>query len=169
VKSEPATEPDSPESREHGSVPEKSIKVSALRQGTVIDHLRRGSALRVIRLLGITVDGAVTIGLNLESRKYGLKELIKIENRELTQDEVSKIALLSPEATFCIIRSFEVVHKFRAQLPSLVEGLVRCGNPTCITNADRIRTRFRVVRSQPARLRCLYCERAFNEDEIELL
>ncbi|MFO0980514.1 MAG: aspartate carbamoyltransferase regulatory subunit [Planctomycetota bacterium] len=160
MKSEPIAE--------RNTTPEKSIKVSALKQGTVIDHLRRGSALRVIRLLGISSDGAVTIGLNLESHKYGTKELIKIENRELTQEEVSKIALLSPEATFSIIRSFEVVHKFRPELPDVVEGLVRCSNPSCITNADRIRTRFRVLRSQPLRLRCHYCERAFNEEEVEL-
>src|SRR5262245_14189155 len=146
VNSKPTRERSVPENRERISAPEKSIKVSALRQGTVIDHLRRGSALRVIRVLGIALDGAGTVEVNLESRKYGLKELIKIENRELTEEEVSKIALLSPEATFCIIRSFEVVHKFRAQLPELVEGLVRCGNPSCITNADRLRTRFRVVR-----------------------
>jgi aspartate carbamoyltransferase regulatory subunit len=98
----------------------------------------------------------------------GKKGIVKIENRELTQDEVSKIALLSPEATFSIIRNFEVINKFPAKLPEVVEGLVRCGNPSCITNMDQIRTKFRVVRSHPLWLRCFYCERAFSGEEIEL-
>ncbi|MEW6745414.1 MAG: aspartate carbamoyltransferase regulatory subunit [Planctomycetota bacterium] len=148
----------------------KEIKVSALREGTVIDHLAPGSALRVLQILGITSGRTVTLGLNLESRKLGQKDLVKIESRELTQHEVNKIAILSPHATISIIRDFEVVEKIVPRIPEVLENMVRCGNPACISNVDhRVQTRFRVVRDQPLRVRCHYCERAFREEEIELL
>src|SRR5262249_29657911 len=96
---------------------EALIKVSALREGTVIDQLVAGTALKVLSVLGMTFEGAVTIGLNLDSRKAGRKDIIKIERRELTPAEVARIALISPRATFSIIRDFKVVRKFTPELP----------------------------------------------------
>ncbi len=148
---------------------EQTIKVSALRQGTVIDHLRKGTGLRVLDVLGLSNAGFVAVGLNLESSKLGHKDLIKIENRELTQEETNKIALLSPEATLSIIRDFKVVSKLRPQLSDAVDGVLRCLNPACITNHEHVRSRFRLLERSPLRLRCAYCERAIAEQEIELL
>ena len=147
----------------------KAIRVSALRQGTVVDHLRRGTGLKVLNVLGLLTEGTVTIGLNLDSKKLGQKDLIKIENRELTQDEVNKIAILSPEATLSIIREFKVVSKFQPELKEEMEGVVQCQNPSCISNNEQIKTRFQVLDSEPVRLRCYYCERDSHADEIELL
>ena len=145
----------------------KSIKVSALKQGTVIDHLRKGTALRVIQVLGLEVEGTVTIGLNLESGKLGGKDLIKIEHKELTKEEANKIALLSPDATFSIIRNFQVVDKKFPELPDAIEGIVKCTNPNCVTSHyDDVGTKFSVIRKKPVKLRCFYCERCFMEEEF---
>jgi len=151
--------------------PSKSIKVSALRQGTVVDHLNKGTAIRVIQVLNLQNEpGTVTIGLNLDSGTYGLKDLIKIENKELTKDEVNQIALLSPQATFSIIRDFKVVEKRYPELPDTVEGLVNCTNPSCVTNKyDNVNSRFVVLGKNPIKLRCHYCERSFAEEEIDLI
>ena len=148
---------------------ETFVKVSALREGTVIDHLVSGTALKVLSVLGMRFEGAVTIGLNLDSRKAGRKDIIKIERRELTPAEVARIALISPRATFSIIRDFKVVRKFTPELPTVVEGLVRCPNPSCISNANWVVTKFLVVRPDPLRVRCHYCERSLKKEEIELL
>ena len=145
------------------------IKVSALREGTVIDHLAAGSALKVLDVLGIESDGAVMIGMFLESRKAGSKDIIKIENREVTPHEVSKIALISPRATFSIIRDFRVHDKFQPTLPDFVEDLIKCSNPSCISSQTEMPTKFAVLRSDPLRVRCFYCERTFKKEEIELL
>lgn len=145
------------------------IKVSALREGTVIDHLVGGSALKVLSVLGMRFEGAVTLGLNLDSRKAGRKDIIKIERRELTPAEVARIALISPRATFSIIRDFKVVRKFTPELPTLVEGLIRCPNPSCISNANWVTSKFSVLRADPLRVRCHYCERSLKKEEIELL
>lgn len=146
-----------------------SIKVSALSEGTVIDHLVAGTALKVLDILGISFEGAVTIGLNLESRKMGSKDIIKIERREVTPEEVAKIALVSPRASFSIIRDYQVVEKFTPELPELIEGLIRCPNPSCISSEERVRTKFAVLRGDPLRLRCHYCERTQRKEEIQLL
>jgi aspartate carbamoyltransferase regulatory subunit len=145
------------------------LQVSALRSGTVIDHLGPRTALKALRLLGVGDDATVLLGINLDSRKLGRKDLIKIEGRELTQDEIDKIALLSPQATFSIIRNYEVVKKFRPELPAVVEGLIRCVNPACITRDPRVKGRFLTVRKDPLKLRCYFCERSLHEDEIEFL
>lgn len=148
---------------------ERAIKVTALERGTVIDHLRKGTGLRVLKVLGLNTEGTVAIGLNLDSKKLRRKDLIKIENRELSREEVNKIAVLSPEATLSIIRDFKVVAKFQPELEDELEGVVACRNPSCISNHENIKTRFLVVDRKPLRLRCNYCERAIQQNEIELV
>ena len=145
------------------------LQVSALRSGTVIDHLGPRTAFKALRILGLGEDATVLIGVNLDSRKLGKKDLIKIEGRELTPAEIDKVALLSSQATFSIIRDFKVVKKFRPELPQVVEGLIRCVNPACITQDPRVKGRFHTVRKQPLTLRCYFCERSLREHEIEFL
>lgn len=151
----------------------REIKVSALDRGTVIDHLRAGTGLRVLKVLGLSGsrswEAAVAIGLNLDSGKLQRKDLIKIENRELTPEEVNKIALISPEATLSIIRDYQVVQKFQPQLTEVLEDVVRCRNPSCISNQDPVLSRFNVVASTPPRVRCHFCERTIPISEIDLL
>lgn len=148
---------------------EPSIRVTALREGTVIDHLVGGTALKVLFVLGIEFEGAVTIGLNLDSAKMGRKDIIKIERREVSQREVAKIALISPRASFSIIRDFQVVKKFTPELPKMIEMLIVCPNPSCISNEERVNTKFEVERTDPVKVRCHYCERTLTEEEIKLL
>ncbi len=152
---------------ETSATDERTIRVAALRQGTVIDHLRKGTGLRVLSALGLETAGTIAIGLNLDSGKLGAKDLIKIENRELTKAEVNKIALLSPEATLSIIRDFRVVAKFEPELSSELEGLVRCSNPSCVSNQENVKSRFQVLDRKPLRLRCFFCERAVTDERIE--
>jgi aspartate carbamoyltransferase regulatory subunit len=145
------------------------MQVSALRSGTVIDHLAPRTAFKALRILALGEDATVLVGVNLDSRKLAKKDLIKIEGRELTQGEIDKVALLAPKATFSIIRNFEVVKKFRPELPAVVEGLIRCVNPACITQDPRVKGRFVIVRKDPLKLRCYFCERSLREDEIDFL
>ena len=117
--------------------------------------------------LRVEDDGTVTIGLNLESGRQGTKDLIKIENKELTNQEANKIALLSPDATFSIIRDYRVVDKKSPQLPEVVEGILKCTNPACVTNTHGdVDSRFNVLNKKPVKLRCHFCERCFNEGEL---
>ncbi len=149
--------------------PNIKMQVSSVRSGTVIDHLGPHTALKALKMLGLAADATVLIGVNLDSRKLGKKDLIKIEGRELTPDEMNKVALLSPQATFSIIRDFAVVSKFQPELPPVIEGLIRCMNPACVTQDPRVTSRFVVARREPLKLRCYFCERSLREDEVEFL
>ena len=55
------------------------------------------------------------------------------------------------------------------QLPTAVDGVVRCPNPSCVTNHDPVTPRVRVDSTDPVRLRCHYCERRIRYDEVEFL
>ncbi|MSR46941.1 MAG: aspartate carbamoyltransferase regulatory subunit [Planctomycetes bacterium] len=149
--------------------PNAKMQVSAVRSGTVIDHLGPRTAFKALKILGIAADATVLIGVNLDSSKLGKKDILKIEGRELTEAEMNKVALLSPQATFSVIRDFKVVKKFSPTLPDTVEGLIRCVNPACITQDPRVTGRFLVAAKKPLKLRCYFCERSMRENEIEFL
>ncbi len=147
----------------------KQKQVAALRHGTVIDHLSPGMALKALEMIGVPQEGAALIGVNLKSGKAGRKDILKLENVELSQEHIENLAVLGPNASVCYIREYEVVKKVRVKLPETLEGVLRCPNPNCITNHDRIATRFDVERTSPTQVRCAYCERLISEEELVLL
>lgn len=144
-------------------------KVTALKQGTVIDHLPAGTALKALEVLGDMGGGVVTVGMRLDSRKWGKKDIIKVENKELTEEEVAKIALLGPHTTISIIRDYRIVDKLPVAIPGKIVGVVRCPNPSCITNHDELPTTFHVEGMEPLLVRCHYCERVVKKEEMELV
>lgn len=146
-----------------------SIRVAKLRSGTVVDHLAAGTALRCLAILGQPGEGVVTVGLNLPSRRLKRKDILKMENRLLTAAELARIALLGPRATVCVIEDYRVVKKIPLELPTVIDGVVACPNPSCVTHHDPVTPRVRVESSEPMRLRCHYCERRIRPDEVEFV
>jgi aspartate carbamoyltransferase regulatory subunit len=145
---------------------EMELKVRPIRNGTVIDHIAGGQALNVLKILGIagTTDAMVSVVMNVAGRKIGTKDIVKVENRELKQEEVDKISLIAPKATINIIRDFEVVAKYNVDLPDKIIGVVRCLNPNCISNTQEpIKSRMGVEVKNPVLLRCEYCEKPITE------
>ncbi|MBU2542439.1 aspartate carbamoyltransferase regulatory subunit [Patescibacteria group bacterium] len=148
---------------------DKKLLVAAIKDGTVIDHIKAGHALKIIRLLDLANHKSlVTVGLNLPSRATKIKDLIKVEGRELTQEETNRIAIFAPQGTINIIKNYEVVKKFHAQIPDVVEYVIVCPNPKCITNHENMDSRFHVVEEKnKIILKCHYCEKSFSEREIK--
>lgn len=145
------------------------LSVTAIRNGTVIDHVRNEATFKVAQLLHVEKEQyQVLVGMNLPSGRVGKKGIIKVENRELTPQEVNKIALIAPEATVNIIKDFKVVQKRRVEVQDRVEGIVRCFNPNCITNRQPVTSVFQLVSRSPVTLRCTYCERHMNAGDIIL-
>ncbi|MBU0615333.1 MAG: aspartate carbamoyltransferase regulatory subunit [Nanoarchaeota archaeon] len=146
----------------------KEFTISAIPEGTVIDHITAKNTFKVAQMLKLgDHKDVVNVATNLPSRKMGVKGLIKIAKRELTKDEVNKVALLTPDATVSIIKDFEVIKKFKLQLPEAIPNIIKCSNPKCITNAESVPTRFTVMTADPLKVRCDYCERAMWGDEIK--
>jgi len=151
---------------------EMKLRVTPLENGTVIDHIPAGQALNVLKILGIYKTTNVTISLlmNVSSRRSGKKDIFKVENRELKEDEVNKIALIAPGATINIIRNCEVVEKYCVDMPDMISGVMRCPNPNCISNTDEpIKSQFLVKSKNPVVLRCLYCEQPIFENIADYL
>ncbi|MCM1292588.1 MAG: aspartate carbamoyltransferase regulatory subunit [Bacteroides sp.] len=136
----------------------KELAVAALKQGTVIDHIPADVLFKAVRILGIEkMPNNVTIGNNLSSHRLGKKGIIKVADVEFDDDLLSRIALIAPHAKINIIRNFEVARKFPIRLPDEIVGIVRCGNPKCITNNEPMRTRFVVTDRDDVTIRCCYC------------
>ena len=151
-------------------VGEKELIVRKIERGTVIDHIPAGYALHVLKLLGITGKEGIRIAIvmNVESKKLGKKDIVKVENIELSEDTVNRIALIAPTATINIIRDYKVVLKRKVKIPKRIEGLLTCINPRCITNQPRepVTPRFRVIERNPLRIVCEYCETIMEHEEI---
>ena len=145
--------------------------ISQIKRGTVIDHIDPHVVFLVVRILGIddNIEDTVTVGTNLKSNVLGRKGIIKISNRFLSQKEVNKLSVISPNATVSIIDDYEVKEKFKVKFPEVVEGILKCPNPNCVTNVEENPTRFRLMQEEPLLLFCTYCERFIRKDEIQVL
>jgi aspartate carbamoyltransferase regulatory subunit len=142
----------------------RELVVSAIENGTVIDHIPAGEVYKVVKILNLDMyEDEVLIGTNLSSKKYGKKGIIKVKNKFFAETEVNKVALIAPNATLIIIKNYEVVEKRRLEIPDTIKQIVKCINPNCITNIeDNIETNFRVVDKEPLKLQCHYCEKTMS-------
>jgi Aspartate carbamoyltransferase, regulatory subunit len=111
----------------------------------------------------------ITIGNNLESKKFGKKGIIKIADKNFLEEEINKIAVVAPNAKLNIINDYKVVEKKRIELPDELKGIVKCSNPKCITNNEPMKTIFKVLDKENISIKCHYCERVMDKDEIEIL
>lgn len=151
----------------------RELKVTPIRNGTVIDHLPAGSALGICQVLGIPRPGSastVSVVMNVPSDALGQKDIIKVEDRDLHEDDVAKLAILAPEATLNTIRDYQVAEKKTPEAPEAVEGLMDCPNPACITNdSEPVNTEFEVHRNgEGYELTCAFCVERVR-DPIALL
>lgn len=138
----------------------KELKVSAIENGTVIDHIPSDSVFQVIKILNLSeYKDQLLIATNLDSRKMGKKGIIKVSNMFFKNDDINKIALVAPTATLIVIKNFAVTLKKQVEVPDTVEKIVKCFNPNCITNNEEINTRFTVIDKKDLKLSCHYCEK----------
>ncbi|MFH1750927.1 MAG: aspartate carbamoyltransferase regulatory subunit [Candidatus Micrarchaeota archaeon] len=144
------------------------LKVKKIESGIVIDHVPQGRAVKLLSILGIdeTFKATISVLINVPSATSGLKDIIKIEGRDLKKKELEKIALIAPYATINVIKDFEVIEKYKVKLPDLLEGVVPCPNPNCITNREGI-SRLHVKERNPLKLQCNYCEKVYGEAEFK--
>ena len=143
---------------------DRELRVSKIRDGTVIDHISAGQALNVLAILGI--DGAggeqVSVGMNVPSETLGRKDIVKVEGRELSQAEVDVLSLIAPHATINIVRGFDVIEKSRVERPERVTGVLSCPNANCIsTQGEPVEPTFDVLSEG---VRCAYCDTIIRED-----
>ncbi|MBO8444867.1 MAG: aspartate carbamoyltransferase regulatory subunit [Bacteroidetes bacterium] len=140
---------------------DKELIVSALENGTVLDHIPAENVFKALDILNLReVKSQITIGINLNSKLYGKKGIIKIADKFFMDEELNKLALIAPKATVNVIRDFKVVEKKKLVMPHEIEGIARCMNPKCITNHQPVKTRFTTIENgNEISLLCHYCEK----------
>ena len=149
---------------------DKQLSVRAIKEGTVIDHIPASALFKVVSILKLdTLDTMITIGNSLGSNKLGKKGIIKLSNVFFKDDEINKISLVAPCAKLNIIKEFDVVEKRVVEIPDEIVGLVKCVNPKCITNNEKVNTRFEVVSKTEVKLKCHYCEKITDQHNIDIL
>ena len=146
----------------------KELVVSALENGTVLDHIPAENVYKALDLLNLKgIENQITIGINLNSKAQGRKGIIKIEDRFFEDDELGKLALIAPLATVNVIRDFKVVEKKELELPKEVIGIAKCRNPKCDTNHQPITTRFTTTKKgDEISLLCRYCEKSTSIKKV---
>ena len=145
----------------------KEYKVSAIENGTVIDHIPPKSVFQVIKILHLEeYDEMVLFGTNLESKKYGKKGIIKISKKLFKKNEINKIGLVAPDATLIVIKDYQVISKENVKLPDTIEDIVKCFNPNCITNHEKVNTKFYMIDKKDIKLRCHYCEKITDKKNM---
>ncbi len=149
----------------------KKLKVSAIENGTVLDHIPANQLFKVINILNLTeCANQVTFGTNLDSKLLGKKAIIKISDRNFADDEINKIALVAPMAKINVIKNFEVVEKRVISVPSELCGIAKCSNPKCITNHQPVQTRFRTITENGhLKLHCHFCEKMTDSENITII
>ena len=147
------------------------LKIKAIENGTVIDHITANKALHILKILGLPDANTtnVTVAMNVSSKVIGKKDIVKIENRELDHSELNQIALIAPKATINIIRNYERIKKDKIILPDKISSLIKCTNPKCITNYENepITPIFNVINKYPPAVRCHYCEKLIKTEDID--
>ena len=145
---------------EQQNKPRKELVVSAIENGTVIDHIPTQSVFQVVRILNLDqFENQIMIGTNLDSSKYGKKGIIKVSNKFFEPEDINKISLVAPTATLIVIKDFSVVEKKKVEIPDTIQKFVKCVNPNCITNIENVPTKFKVINKQESKLKCHYCEK----------
>ncbi|MBD1576204.1 MULTISPECIES: aspartate carbamoyltransferase regulatory subunit [Vibrio] len=142
------------------------LQVEAIKNGTVIDHIPAHVGVKVLRLFNMhNSNERVTIGLNLPSSALGAKDLLKVENTFISQEQAQKLALYAPKATVNQIENYAVVKKLELTLPKQVVDVFRCANSNCITHNEPVSSSFSVIeKNDVIRLKCKYCEKSFSRD-----
>jgi aspartate carbamoyltransferase regulatory subunit len=150
---------------------DKKLEVSAIENGTVIDHIPANALFKVISILNLDkMDRQqITFGTNFDSKKLGKKAIVKLSDVFFKDKDINKIALVAPQAKLNIIRNYKVVEKKIVEVPEDIIGIAKCMNPKCISNNEKIVTKFRVVSRHELRLKCHYCEKITDQEHMEII
>lgn len=147
----------------------KELKVSAIENGTVIDHIPANKVFQVMKILKLDkIDKQILFATNLSSQKFGKKGIIKVNDKFFESTEINKIALVAPTASLIVIKDFEVVYKKNVEAPKNIKQFVKCVNPNCISNHESFDSKFEVFTDGEGdyKLRCHYCEKFTAKDNM---
>lgn len=141
------------------------LTINSVKDGLVIDHIKAGYGIKIFNYLGLEdVKFPVALIMNVDSKKLGKKDIIKIES--MIDINYAVLGLIDPNITIDVIKNEVMLKKLKLQLPDTVEDVIKCKNPRCITSIEKyIPHIFHLVDNEKGEYRCDYCDdiRTFNE------
>lgn len=134
------------------------MKIDAIVNGIVIDHITAGKAMEIYKYLSLDeLDCPVAIIKNVSSRLMGKKDIIKIDADVLLN--LDAIGYVDPNATINIIKDEQLVEKKKLSLPAEITNVIKCKNPRCITTTEQeLPHIFKLTDKENRVYRCVYCE-----------
>ncbi|MCC2644462.1 MAG: aspartate carbamoyltransferase regulatory subunit [Burkholderiales bacterium] len=142
--------------------------IADLENGINIDHIPHGNALFIIQALHLfNSDKQVGVGLNLPSNRLGRKDLLKIAEYYLNDNDKQMISLFAPNATLSVIKDYKVIEKMVLSLPKEINNLVICPNKRCVSKQYKSKFITLTNRKQEIKVKCHYCEQEFLLDNIK--
>lgn len=134
------------------------MNIDAINNGFVLDHIKAGKSMKIYNYLELDkLDCVVAIIKNVNSKKMGKKDIIKID-AEIDVD-VDILGYIDPGITVDVIKDGELVEKRRLELPEKVTNVLHCKNPRCITSTEQgIQHVFKLADREKGIYRCIYCE-----------
>lgn len=141
------------------------LNINSIQKGIVIDHITPGLGYEIFKMMELDkADYTVALIMNATSKKYGRKDMIKIEN--VIDLDLTALAILDEKLTVNIIEDENITDKIKIKLPEKVEGLLKCNNPRCIsTNERNITHKFSLVDRSKRLYKCDYCDHLYNVEE----
>ena len=134
------------------------MNIDSIHNGIVIDHIAAGRGMQLYHLLELDkLDCSVAIIKNVNSRKMGKKDIIKVDGT--TDINIDAIGYVDPKATVNIIRDEKLVEKRDIVLPEKLVNIIRCKNPRCISSTEQeLAQVFELKDREKGVYRCMYCE-----------
>ncbi|MDD4089481.1 MAG: aspartate carbamoyltransferase regulatory subunit, partial [Tissierellia bacterium] len=109
------------------------LNIDSVEKGLVIDHIKAGKAMEIYHYLNLDkMDCSVAIIKNAKSKKFGKKDIIKVENN--IDMDLQVLGFIDPNITINVIDNSVIIDKINLELPREVENVVKCKNPRCITS-----------------------------------
>ncbi len=134
------------------------MNIDGVNTGIVLDHIHAGKSMKIYELLGLDkLDCPVAVIQNADSKKYGKKDIIKIDS--IIDLDFDLLGYVDPNITVNIIRDKKLVKKAHMELPKELVNVIKCNNPRCITSTEH-GVEHRFVLSDPDKriYRCKYCD-----------
>ncbi|MBF0545474.1 MAG: aspartate carbamoyltransferase regulatory subunit [Candidatus Riflebacteria bacterium] len=145
--------------------------IPKIENGMVIDHIPTGFGVKILQIAlrhSELSKIVITLGMHYTSKRLGKKDLLKFQITELPPRFLKHLSIVCPGVTVKRIKNYSVEKKIVLEVPELVDRLLKCPNPSCITNFERgVTTCFHLLERDPLIYRCNHCERHFSLSELE--
>lgn len=138
------------------------LNIDSIANGIVIDYIKVGYGFKIFNYLGLDkADYRVALIMNVPSKKYGKKDLIKIEN--VMDLDLTMLGFIDPNITIAIIEDEKIKEKINLSLPKRIENVIECKNPRCVTSIERnIVHKFVLVDEEKGIYKCEYCDHNYD-------